>query len=1007
MTIPSTTRRAGPYLGTGALVSYPFSFKVFDKTDVRVEVADLTGSTTLLELDSSLLVTVNTDQENSPGGTVQYAIGGVASALPSGRTLTIIGAHPYAQGTALPDGGNYRAEDVEAALDALGVQIQQVVEILDRAIKLPADSTETSTLPSPAALASKILGFDADGRLTVVAPADGTATALALLLASFSMTSQGAGLVGYNSSLTYPANTVGAALNASSSGVISVRQFGAVGDGATNDAPAFADAIASGAARIFVPAGTYYLDGEVAIPSSIELFGEGRASVIKCKPGVSGFTITGQANSTVRSLRFTCASYNSTPYVAGVKLSGSTYCTVSDNWMDGFSYIGVYCQDSSYNIIKHNRFTGWRGATGVGTLGIQDSSDIALWGNSTANEVFGNYCMSGNDIGISIQNRYAQTTPVGNNVHHNYCYNQNTYGILVYNGCWNPALDGPTYGLNPPFDFKTRVCGNHVWGVRGNQLSNGSGAGIYLVSAGGTICSENVLWDCCKSTVNFDTQAIGHISANIGTFTYGELHEIIVSNNRINSPQGVGIWASTSSESIVIENNSIFCSSTLNTGRQNAIRVTNAIAKLRDNDIRFVNTNTEAISINALSSFVCDGVELSGSITSPTIGVGFNASGGGASFKNTNIHDLVVRGCGSTALQLSATAGARVTRCDLESSGIVFTQTDCTNVKFSSNRFFSPYGSASIIWTGTANGNAGTVVDETNELNGIVQHASGVGGVITQYGSAVPATGTWALQDRFISSVAAVGTPLAWRCTTAGSPGTWTSEGTFGGGGGGGGTGATMATNFVNPLFDLYGANDPTVGPPVSCTTPGSAIKETTIVHPDNQAGVSVKLTTAGTSVGNGMVITPGLQPPWAGGAVSIGIALRGPSLTRRLAAHVFDGTTRTLIGQTTLATTWEWISGTVTIAAGAAWQIEVSVWDGATYYSGFNAYVGGLNVVKGSTPPLTIEDSISRRTNMVITAAAPTRAPDFTGQRWFDTAGGKFYMAKGQTGSVDWIILN
>jgi hypothetical protein len=51
------------------------------------------------------------------------------------------------------------------------------------------------------------------------------------------------------------------------------------------------------------------------------------------------------------------------------------------------------------------------------------------------------------------------------------------------------------------------------------------------------------------------------------------------------------------------------------------------------------------------------------------------------------------------------------------------------------------------------------------------------------YSSGIPSstspysTQTWAVGDRAYNSVPSAGNPKSWVCTTAGTPGTWTSEG--------------------------------------------------------------------------------------------------------------------------------------------------------------------------------------------------------------------------------------
>jgi hypothetical protein len=50
-------------------------------------------------------------------------------------------------------------------------------------------------------------------------------------------------------------------------------------------------------------------------------------------------------------------------------------------------------------------------------------------------------------------------------------------------------------------------------------------------------------------------------------------------------------------------------------------------------------------------------------------------------------------------------------------------------------------------------------------------------GIALAYSTAAPTTGTWAVGDRVENNTPAVGQPKAWRCTVAGTPGTWVSEG--------------------------------------------------------------------------------------------------------------------------------------------------------------------------------------------------------------------------------------
>ena len=160
MTVPATARRAGPFTGNGVTLTFPFTFKVFSAADIRVDIATASGVTSVGVLNDTFTATINPDQTTTPGGTVSYAVSGVATALPTGYTLAVTGARALAQTVTLPTGGAYQAATVEAALDSLQMQIQQVDDEVGRSLTLsPLTPTGTdTTLPAPEA--NKLIGWN-------------------------------------------------------------------------------------------------------------------------------------------------------------------------------------------------------------------------------------------------------------------------------------------------------------------------------------------------------------------------------------------------------------------------------------------------------------------------------------------------------------------------------------------------------------------------------------------------------------------------------------------------------------------------------------------------------------------------------------------------------------------------------------------------------------------------------------------------------------------------------
>ncbi|MDR5743269.1 glycosyl hydrolase family 28-related protein [Caballeronia sp. LZ029] len=167
MTVSSATRKAGPFDGNGVTTTFPFTFKVFSKDDVQVVLTNANGADTPLALDADYSITLNGDQNGSPGGSVTYPLSG--SPLPSGSKLTLTGDLPNLQLTNITNQGGFYPEIIETMVDRATIQIQQLAEELARSIRVSvSDASVGLQLPNSVARASTTLGFDANGNLTVL-----------------------------------------------------------------------------------------------------------------------------------------------------------------------------------------------------------------------------------------------------------------------------------------------------------------------------------------------------------------------------------------------------------------------------------------------------------------------------------------------------------------------------------------------------------------------------------------------------------------------------------------------------------------------------------------------------------------------------------------------------------------------------------------------------------------------------------------------------------------------
>ena len=173
MTISSTTRIAGPFIGNGTASVFPFTFKVFSAADIDViRLTVSSGVETTLVLTTDYTVTLNVDQNSNPGGSITLVAGNLAS----GFTLTITSDIANLQPTDLTNQGGFYPEVITDSFDRATIQIQQMADEVARSIKAPiSDASPDMELPSASVRANTFLAFDASGNPTVQAASSSAA----------------------------------------------------------------------------------------------------------------------------------------------------------------------------------------------------------------------------------------------------------------------------------------------------------------------------------------------------------------------------------------------------------------------------------------------------------------------------------------------------------------------------------------------------------------------------------------------------------------------------------------------------------------------------------------------------------------------------------------------------------------------------------------------------------------------------------------------------------------
>lgn len=299
MSVQEVSRRAGPFEGDGSTKEFSFHFKVFNADNVAVYVSDEDDGD--VQLTQGYTVELNVDQDALPGGTVI-----LTDPLPDGQRLSILSCVPYDQPMVLTNQGGFYPRTINDSADRLAIQVQQLLEEMKRTLKVPATSSMTpwglllqifqaaESAATSAEEAEKyaqiceeikeyveVYSWDIPHLVDSIRDVENYPYDGFFVVGGYG----NPGHNGQNISNRYvkaEGSTELRTLGERFADIVNVKDFGAVGDGVTDDTAAIQAAASKAEGKsLYIPSGRYLLSSaSVLLPSNVHVFGDGPDSCL-------------------------------------------------------------------------------------------------------------------------------------------------------------------------------------------------------------------------------------------------------------------------------------------------------------------------------------------------------------------------------------------------------------------------------------------------------------------------------------------------------------------------------------------------------------------------------------------------------------------------------------------------------------------------------------------------------------------------------------------------------
>jgi len=729
----STTQIRKSYRGDGSSTQFPIPFPFYLDTDITV----LLGTA---EQSSGYSITGGEDANGDPQtGTVIFS-----SAPASGVAIQVILDVPLTQLVRLVDGTAFPSDTLNQVNDRAIQAVLRMDDLLGRTMLAPdGDVSPNLALPSASVRANTYPVFDSNGNLSV---------AQSLPSGTLSQATIGGFLQPQTAAET--AAGVTPANYAYAQGHL--YRYGTNANPGVTDMTNAVKAWASIGGNLTIPVtDTILISDTISLGNNTSITMVQGATIKSATPNVSLFKALNKSNVQIRGGTIQQTATGAGVHIGVIELNGCTNCLIEGVEIIGAQWHGILLSGSSNNVVRGNNIHSSQGVT----IANVDSADISCYGSSSFNIIDGNICYGGTAVehGIMIQDPGSGLIPFKNTVTNNKVGPHSCYGILDY------LIDhSNTYD---------QIIGNEVEGITGTALSGNSGMGIYIQGAGGALVDANQVRDCCKNTTAFSLIPAG-ITFNLdpamkpATCTNNKVTDIVNGSACIAVTSGpLNIHGNTVDQSAgMITNIGIYFNTASNVKASgNQITIDPSIATSHG-ILSLAGANVANINITGNSIFGCSArhirVDTSASFTTATVTVCGNMTS--STSPNCIPIELGRINNGAVSGNTFVTTG-----------NVVVTANNAQQVSYTGNVCSGGIAAPQVIFAGTCNG---SYWDKSNILGTFINN-QGSGQICEITRSGTPTSTNSQVGDAVWQQVPIVGNPKGWRCTAAGNPGNWISEG--------------------------------------------------------------------------------------------------------------------------------------------------------------------------------------------------------------------------------------